>query len=169
MGLQDLTPQLRTRLNRAERFVGLFVTLATLLMVAGFAYYIFHTAHRKGWFLTKVVYSTSIQNAAGLKVGDPIKLMGFPAGDITDIVPNSPDDIFNVTVFFRVTDPNFGYLWTDSKVRVTADLLGSRYLELIKGVNGLPTVQTEGKVAVGLLNYEVAIHSLDQFKITASQ
>lgn len=167
MGLQDLTPQLRTRLNRAERFVGLFVTLATLLMVAGFAYYIFHTAHRKGWFLTKVVYSTSIQNAAGLKVGDPIKLMGFPAGDITDIVPNSPDDIFNVTVFFRVTDPNFGYLWTDSKVRVTADFLGSRYLELIKGVNGIPTVQTEGKVAVGLLNYEVAIPELNKARTQA--
>ena len=167
MGLQDLTPQLRTRLNRAERFVGLFVTTATLLMAAGFGYYIFHTAQRKGWFLTKIAYSTSIQNAAGLKVGDPVKLMGFTAGDITGIVPNSPEDIFNVTVFFRVTYPNYGYLWTDSKVRVTADFLGSRYLELIKGVDGVPTVQTEGKVAVGLLIHDTAIAELNKARTAA--
>ena len=167
MGLQDLTPQLRTRLNRVERFVGLFVTMATLLMMAGFAYYIFHTAQRKGWFLTKIDYSTSIQNAAGLKVGDPVKLMGFTVGDITDIKPNSPEDYFNVTVFFRVTDPNYGYLWTDSKVRVTADFLGSRYLELIKGVDGIPTVQAESKIPIGLLIRDVAIAELSKARAQA--
>ena len=33
MGLQDLTPQLRTRLSRMERAVGWFVVLATALLV----------------------------------------------------------------------------------------------------------------------------------------
>ncbi|MBC8003510.1 MAG: MCE family protein [Opitutaceae bacterium] len=167
MGLQDLTPQLRTRLNRVERIVGLFVTTATLLMVAGFAYYIYHTAQRKGWLLTKIDYTTGIQNAAGLKVGDPVKMMGWTVGDITRIELNEPEDPLNITVFFRVNDPYYGYLWTDSKVRVTADFLGSRYLELIKGVDGIPTVQTDGKVAVGLLIRGTAIPELNKARAAA--
>ena len=35
MALQDLTPQLRTRLSRMERAVGWFVALAVLLLVFG--------------------------------------------------------------------------------------------------------------------------------------
>lgn len=38
MAVQDLTPQLRTRLSRVERAVGWFVILATLLLLASFAY-----------------------------------------------------------------------------------------------------------------------------------
>jgi hypothetical protein len=49
MPLQDLTPQLRTRLSRVERFVGLFVTVATILLIIGLTYYVLQTAKRKGW------------------------------------------------------------------------------------------------------------------------
>jgi len=44
MALQDLTPQLRTRLSRLERVVGIFVVLATLLLLAGLGYYVYSTA-----------------------------------------------------------------------------------------------------------------------------
>ena len=40
MALQDLTPQLRTRLSRMERAVGWFVALAMALLVFGFVYYV---------------------------------------------------------------------------------------------------------------------------------
>ena len=83
MALQDLTPQLRTRLSRMERAVGWFVVLATLVLATGFFYYLYHTAKRKGWFLTKAPYYTYTDSAAGLKVGDPVKLLGFDAGRIT--------------------------------------------------------------------------------------
>ena len=150
MGLQDLTPQLRTRLSRVERIVGLFVTLATLLLVAGFAYYIYHTAQRKGWFLTKIAYSTSINNATGLRVGEPVKLMGFDVGTITHVIPNEPWDWYGVTVYFEVKDPYYGYIWTDSKVKVAAaDFLGNRYLEIVKGREGMPTeIKTDRKSVV---------------------
>ena len=49
MPVQDLTPQLRTRLSQVERAVGWFVLVATLLLLAGFAYYVYHTAERKGF------------------------------------------------------------------------------------------------------------------------
>src|SRR5688500_8199296 len=118
MALQDLTPQLRTRLSKVERTVGLFVTVATLLLAGGFAYYIYHTAERKGWFKTKISYSTSLNNAAGLKTGDTVKLMGFTVGEITRIEAEPPNAYYGVTVYFHVMQPYYGYIWLDSKVRV---------------------------------------------------
>jgi ABC-type transporter Mla subunit MlaD len=141
VAIQDLTPQLRTRLSRVERIVGWFVGLATLLMVAGFAFYVYHTAERKGWLVTKVRYYTLAETASGLGVGDPVKLMGFDVGEITRIDAQPPGDLFNVYVEFTVREPYYGYLWTEgSNARVTSgDFLGNRYIEVTKGVRGVPT------------------------------
>jgi len=56
MALQDLTPQLRTRLRRVEKIVSLFVVLATVLLAAGFVFYLHQTAKRRGWFIPKCRY-----------------------------------------------------------------------------------------------------------------
>jgi ABC-type transporter Mla subunit MlaD len=153
MALQDLTPQLRTRLSRVARLVGWFVFLATALLIFGFCYYIYKTAQRKGWFTAKYHYQTSLNNAAGLKVGDPVKLMGNPVGSITKITPNEPDAYYGITVDFDVLKPFYGYIWDDSKVVISSDLLGNRFLEVTKGVAGVPTIQedTTNKVAIAML------------------
>lgn len=141
MALQDLTPQLRTRLSRVERLVGIFILVATILLVTGFVYYIYHTAQRKGWFLTKAPYFTFVRSAAGLKAGDPVMLMGFGVGEITKIEAMPPSDpLFNVYVEFNVRAPYFGYLWSNSVVKLTSgDFLGNRFLEVTKGTDGLAT------------------------------
>ncbi len=122
--------------------MGFFVLVATLLLATGFSYYVYHTAKRKGWFDTKVTYCTTLPySASGLKVGDPVKLMGFDVGEITRIDTQPPDDIFNVYVEFRIRHPYFGYLWTEgSRARVTpSDFMGNRIVEVTKGTNGVPT------------------------------
>src|SRR5439155_9839934 len=142
MALQDLTPQLRTRLSRMERAVGWFVLLATALLVFGFAYYVYHTAQRKGWFKTKAPFFTFADRATGLKVGDPVNLMGFDVGQITRIETQPPEDYLHaVYVEFEIVFPYYGYLWTEgSRAKVTtADLLGKRVLEVTKGTGGYPT------------------------------
>ncbi len=143
MALQDLTPQLRTRLSRLERAVGLFVALATMLLIAGFAYYIYHTANQRGWFLTKVRYFTYVNSAVGLKVGDPVKMMGFDVGEITVITAMPPGDYFDVYVEFEVKEPYFGYLWTKGSTAkvASADFLGKRGIEVTKGSEGTATYQ----------------------------
>jgi len=137
VALQDLTPQLRTRLSRLERVVGLFVGLATLLMMAGLAYYIYQTAKRKGTFDTKVRYYTFARSAAGLKIGQSVKLMGREVGEITQLELQPPGDYYDVFVAFDVKEPYFGYLWEDSRAKIGAsDFLGNRFIELTKGTNG---------------------------------
>jgi hypothetical protein len=142
MALQDLTPQLRTRLSRMERAVGWFVFLAVVLLAFGFVYYLYTTAERKGWFLIKARYFTFVNAATGLKVGDPVMLMGFDAGSITSIKPMPADQfMYNVYVEFELKAPNYGYIWTEgSRAKVvTTDLLGKRVLEVTKGSGGYPT------------------------------
>jgi len=142
MALQDLTPQLRTRLSRMERAVGWFVMLGIFLLGFGFVYYVYHTAERKGWFLTKAPYFTFVRDATGLKVGDPVKLMGFDAGSVTDIKPMPADQFsYNVYIEFVLKAPNYGYIWTEGSVAkiTTADFLGNRVVEVTKGTGGYPT------------------------------
>ena len=156
MALQDLTPQLRTRLSRMERAVGWFVMLATALLLFGFGYYIYKTAERKGWFTPKFEYQTSLNDASGLKPGDPVMLMGDRAGEITDIILNKPDDYYGLTIKFTVLKPHYSYIWDDSRVVVASDLLGKRSLQITKGVSGIPTIlETTNKIALAILNRDV--------------
>jgi hypothetical protein len=160
MALQDLTPQLRTRLNRMERVVGWFVFLATALLLFGFGYYIYHTAERKGWFKIKAPFFTYVKTSSGLSVGDPVVMMGFPVGQITLIRAMPPRDSHNVKIEFEITDDYFRYLWTGgSYLKVNAaDFLGKRQLEVTRGTNGYAIVVTQ----------PVSIHSLDEAKKRAA-
>jgi ABC-type transporter Mla subunit MlaD len=138
MPLQDLTPQLRTRLNKMERAVGWFVFIAAALLLFGFGYYIYHTAERKGWFKIKAPFHIYVQSSTGLNVGDPVVMMGFAIGNITKVDPQEPYSKYNVKVEFEVVDPYFRRIWRDgSYVKVNAaDFLGKRQLEVTRGTNG---------------------------------
>ncbi len=156
MALQDLTPQLRTRLSRMERAVGWFVFVATALLISGFGYYIYHTAERKGWFKIKAPFFTFVQSSAGLSVGDPVYLMGFAVGNITSVEPQKPYEKNNVKVRFEIMEPYFRYLWTGgSYVKVNAaGFLNQRQLEVTRATNGYALVVTQ----------PVSIHTLDEAK-----
>jgi ABC-type transporter Mla subunit MlaD len=145
MALQDLTPQLRTRLSRMERAVGWFVFLATALLLFGFGYYIYHTAERKGWFKIKAPFFTYVQSSAGLSVGDPVYMMGFPVGQITQVEPQKPHEPHNVRVAFEILDPFFRYIWTGgSYVKINAaGFLNQRQLEVTRATNGYAICVTQ--------------------------
>jgi len=145
MALQDLTPQLRTRLSRMERAVGWFVFLATALLLFGFGYYVYHTAERKGWFKIKAPFHVFVQSSEGLNVGDPVYMMGFSVGTITSVEPQQPYDPHNVMVKFEILEPYFRYIWLGgSYVKVNAaDFLGKRLLEITRGTNGPAIVVTQ--------------------------
>jgi len=149
MALQDLTPQLRTRLSRMERAVGWFVFLATALLLFGFGYYIYHTAERKGWFKIKAPFHVFVQSSAGLNVKDPVYMMGFQIGEITRIQAMPPGDKRNVRVDFEIHADNradyFRYIWRDgSYVKINnAGFLNQRQLEVTRGTNGPAIVVTQ--------------------------
>ncbi len=153
MALQDLTPQLRTRLNKAERAVGWFVFLAAALLLAGFAYFLQNAAERKGWFLVKARFYTYVNNAGGINVGDPVVLMGFPVGEVTRIAAMPPRTPHNVRIDFVINQvnpygaaPYYSYVWNQgSAVKMDSmDFLGKRGLEVTRGsgTNGVGVYTT---------------------------
>jgi len=156
MPLQDLTPQLRTRLSRMERAVGWFVFLATALLLFGFGYYIYQRAQSKGWFKIKAPFHIYLQSSAGLKVGDDVVMMGFAVGNITLIHAMEPRDPNNVRVEFEIREPYFRYIWSGGSVaKVTAaGFLNQRQLEVMRGTNGYAVVVTQ----------PVSIHTLADAK-----
>jgi ABC-type transporter Mla subunit MlaD len=162
MAFQDLTPQLRTRLNRMERAVGWFVFLATALLVFGFGYYIYQRAEQKGWFLTKAKFLTYVHNASGLNVGDPVVLMGFQVGQITSIAAMPPRTAHSVRIEFEINQvnqsgiPYFSYIWSEgSHVKVNAsDFLGKRSLEVTRGTNGFGIYNTHSLELVSIQDAE---------------
>jgi ABC-type transporter Mla subunit MlaD len=170
MALQDLTPQLRTRLNRMERAVGWFMFLATALLLFGFGYYIYSTAKLKGWFKVKAPYYTYANTAKGLKVGDPVMLLGFPIGRITgiDAMPaHGPGSEHEVYIGFEVLEPDYDYIWNKgSRAKLTAaDLLGKRVVEVTKGTDeGHSTFLMHPVENVPLENAE-HLPSLDKFRL----
>jgi len=145
MAIQDLTPQLRTRLSQMERAVGWFVFLATALLLFGFGYYIYHIAERKGWFKIRAPFFTYVQSSTGLNVGDSVYMMGFPVGQITLVEPEKPHDPHNVRVEFDVLDPFFRYIWTGgSYVKInSAGFLNQRQLEVTRATNGYAICVTQ--------------------------
>ncbi len=145
MALQDLTPQLRTRLSRMERAVGWFVFVATALLLFGFGYYIYHTAERKGWLKIKAPFFTYVESSSGLNIGDPVVMMGFAVGSITSVDPQKPYEKNNVKVQFEIVEPYFRYLWTGgSFVKVNAaGFLNQRQLEVTRATNGYALVVTQ--------------------------
>jgi ABC-type transporter Mla subunit MlaD len=165
MPLHDLTPQLRTRLSRVERAVGWFITIAVIALIAALGYYIYNRAQAKGWFVTKVSYQTSLNDATGLKVGDPVKLMGFNVGEITDITPNDPAQYFGVTITFDVRAHYYGYIWMDSKARVApSDFLGGRSIEILKGHRMQATVHELPDKSVVVLNTDLARNKFKELR-----
>jgi ABC-type transporter Mla subunit MlaD len=145
MPLQDLTPQLRTRLSRMERGVGWFVFLATALLLFGFGYYLYHMAGQRGWFVTKAKFHIFVESSTGLKVGDDVTLMGFTVGHITHVHPMPPRAKQNVRVEFQVFEPYFRYIWSEgSYAKVdTAGFLNQRDLEVTRGTNGYAICVTQ--------------------------
>ena len=163
MSLQDLTPQLRTRLNKMERAVGWFVFLATVLLLFGFGYYLYHTAERKGWFVIKAPFFTYVSSSGGLNVGDPVVMMGFPVGLVTRIHAMPPRDKHNVLVEFEVRDNYFRYIWTGgSYVKInSAGFLNQRQVEVTRATNGYAMCVTQPVTLFTNLD-ELAQNTADQ-------
>jgi ABC-type transporter Mla subunit MlaD len=130
-----------------ERAVGWFVFLATALLVFGFGYYLYHVADQRGWFKIKANFHTYLQSSAGLSVGDPVYLMGFSVGHITDVHPMPPNDPLHrgVYVQFDVIAPDFRYIWTEgSYVKINAaGFLNQRLIEITRGTNGYEKCLTQ--------------------------
>ena len=178
MALQDLTPQLRTRLRKVEWMVVLFLGGTTLLMLASLGWFIFRTGEARGWWVDEVPYYTFVGDATGIKVGTPVHMMGFKVGEVTKVDALPLDQLrswdyyqtnqFRAFVGFKVRDKEPsrypGYIGSDSRVKLggfPVEIAGGVVLEISVGSMGgtLTTTNLEGG-RIGVLSDKFAYDEL---------
>ncbi len=178
MALQDLTPQLRTRLHKVEWMVMSFLVGALLLIAGSVTWFIRATGEARGWWITQVPYYTYVAQGTGIKVGTPVQLMGFKVGQVTQVEPVNLDlrrswdyyatNNFNVYVAFTVHEPYPGYIGTDSRVTIGGfpiEIAGGLTLDISVGSpNAVVTVTNlpGGKMGVLWDKFAYAPDSLDR-------
>lgn len=93
--------------------------IGVLTALMAIAVVLYGIGRDRGWFSIKVPYHTLLESSEGLKVGDPVLLDGKPVGEIALVELAPPDAAYNVFVGFTVRDPYFGFVWSDSRARVS--------------------------------------------------
>ncbi|HTH47764.1 MAG TPA: MlaD family protein [Candidatus Limnocylindria bacterium] len=180
MALQDLTPQLRTRLRKVEWFVVLFLGGTLVLMIASLAWFIKKTGDARGWWVTEVPYYTYLPNASGIKIGSPVQMIGFKVGQVTKVEAVGLEDLRSwkyygdhpVFVGFNVREPYPGYITSDSQLKLAGlpiEIAGGVTLEVTVGSAAGLLTTTNGGGHLSVLSDKIVYDKLAEKPITNLQ
>ncbi len=130
----------RKQLTWTELRVGLFVLVGLFVVMVG----IFYVTGSQ--FLgPKYRLVTFLPTVSGLATGAPVRVDGVNVGNVETIrlVPSTqgkvPDKNRNIEVVMRIDKRFQAYILTDSVASlVTEGLLGNRYLNITRGITGVP-------------------------------
>jgi len=130
----------RKQLTWTELRVGIFVLVGLFVLGAGIFY-----VTAPGILGPKYQLKTFLPEVAGLSNGAPVRLDGVEVGNVEaiKIVPRSKEKMVdknrNIEVDMRVDKKYREYILGDSTASlVTEGLLGNRYVNLTRGISGLP-------------------------------
>jgi phospholipid/cholesterol/gamma-HCH transport system substrate-binding protein len=137
----------RKQLTWTELRVGIFVLVGLFVLGAGIFY-----VTAPGILGPKYGLKTYLPEVASLSNGAPVRLDGVEIGNVDGIkiVPRTkdkaPDKNRNIEVDMRVDKKFREYILTDSTASlVTEGLLGNRYVNVTRGIMGLP-IQDSGEI-----------------------
>lgn len=133
----------RKQVSWAQLRVGLLVLVSLTI----FAVLIFFMTG-ESFFATKYTLRIYMDNAGGLKKGDPVRLAGIDVGNVDQIrVSGSQDPQRAVEVLVRVLRRYQGEIRGDSEVTLESEgLLGQRFLDITRGSPKLPSLTAGAEV-----------------------
>ncbi|HEX4924322.1 MAG TPA: MlaD family protein, partial [Bdellovibrionales bacterium] len=118
---------MKIKFNKFERVAGLFVLAA----VGGAAVTTVFVAAKKGWFSSKVEYSTTFEKAQGIFPGTHVEVAGLQAGSV-DSVELQDDN--RVVVKFTIQEKFHQRIRSDSFVTTKRPfIIGDKSLEVVVG------------------------------------
>jgi len=123
--------------------VGLLVVISLII----FAVLVFLMTG-EGFFARKYTIRTFMDNAGGLRTGDPVRLAGIDVGNVENIrISGSHDPKRAVEVTLRVQRKFQGEIRVDSMAELDAEgLLGQRFINITRGTPGQPVIASGGEV-----------------------
>lgn len=132
---------MKIKFNKFERVAGLFVLTAILGSVAVTA----AVAVKKGWFSSKVKYSSIIRSAEGLHSGTPVQVAGLRAGSVEEVELLSAEE---VRVTFEIMEKFKENVREDSELRVVRPfIIGEKVLEISVGSESLKVLPEGSEIA----------------------
>jgi len=131
------------QISWAELRVGLLVIVSLTI----FAVLVFLMTGQ-GFFQRKQTLRIFMENAAGLRTGDPVRLAGIDVGNVYDIrISGSHDPSRAVEVTVHVQRHYQDEIRADSVAVLAAEgLLGQRFLNISRGTPSQPMVPNNGEV-----------------------
>lgn len=137
----------RKQISWAQLRVGLLVVVSLVI----FAVLVFLMTG-EGFFATKYTLHAFMDNAGGLKKGDPVRLAGIDVGNVDQIrVSASHEPLRAVEVIMRVQRRYMEEIRGDSMVTLEAEgLLGQRYVDIVRGTPKAAAVPNGGEVRVNV-------------------
>ena len=102
----------------------------------------------EGLFERKYLISTFLQDAAGLKTGDPVRLAGIDIGNVAEIrISGSHDPQRAVEVVMRILRTYQQEIRDDSLASLDAEgLLGQRFVNITRGNPPQPVIEHGGEL-----------------------
>jgi phospholipid/cholesterol/gamma-HCH transport system substrate-binding protein len=136
-----------TMASKQLAWTQLRVGLLVIVSLTIFAVFIFLITG-EGFFQRKYELRTYMEDAGGLRTGDPVRLAGIDAGNVLAIrVSGSHDPKRSVEVTMRVLRRYQDEIRGDSLVSLAAEgLLGQRYLDITRGNPSQAVIAPEGEV-----------------------
>lgn len=133
----------RKQLSWIQLRVGLLVIISLII----FGVLVFLMTG-ESFFARKYTLRTFMDNAGGLRVGDPVRLAGIDVGNVDEIrISGTHDPRRAIEVVMRVQRRYQNEIRTDSMAELDAEgLLGQRFLNITRGSPGQPVIQAGGEV-----------------------
>jgi phospholipid/cholesterol/gamma-HCH transport system substrate-binding protein len=119
--------------EKQVRWSELRVGITVLVALITLAVLIFLMTGTTGLFTKKIIITAFVDNAAGLRVGAPVRLEGVDIGNVTRIrvVPNPPNKAAPVQVMMKITTRYADTMRNDCQVALTtAGVLGEVFIDL---------------------------------------
>lgn len=131
---------MKIKFNKFERVAGIFVLVAMLGSMAVTA----GVAIKKGWFSSKIHFSTTLKSAEGLHSGTPVHVAGLRAGSVNDVELISAEE---VKVHFEVLEKFKSNIRENSELRVVRPfIIGEKVLEISVGDKSLNMLQAGAEI-----------------------
>ncbi len=133
----------RQQVSWAQLRVGVMVLTALSI----FALMIFLMSG-EGTFTRKATLKVFMDNAAGLKKGDPVRLAGIDVGNVQEIRISGEHDARRAVVAVLSVQRRFlDEIRTDSVATLEAEsLLGQRYFDITRGTPAKPAMQPDAEI-----------------------
>lgn len=131
---------MKIKFNKFEKVAGVFVGFAIL----GFVFFTLAVAVKKGWFSSKVDFTTKMVTADGIHPGTTVQISGLRAGSVDEIELVSATE---VNVRFYVLDKFALQIKKDSVVQVIRPfIIGDKVLEVTVGSADQPLMAASSEL-----------------------